>query len=235
MKHRIFLLAVFALAIFAVGCKANCTALQSLDPAEAQHVEARGDNSIYGYAHLKGTSGEKTTCAGMPVTLIPASAYADKIMKTVYGSKKEGRSDKEADLGELDPLFDRFRRESICNRHGEFRFIDVPDGTYYVVALMNLDADAEEEGYKREASRQHVSRGDDYREHRESRYAAVQHGPGPVMSFGDKPTSLGSDQEYTPWASRQENPYRNGRRHEGTIMQRVSVEQGGTARFTLIR
>ena len=234
MRRCIPLLLILGLLVMVLGCKADPATQQTLDPAQAQYVEKRGDNSVYGYTFINTDAGDKLTCAGLPVSLIPASSYAQAIMKKAYGSTDKGYSDKETAIDDLDPLFDRYRRESTCNRYGEFRFIDVPDGDYFVVALMNLDAAMEESGYSREHSRGHTNRRDDYREHRDHRYTNTA--PAPIPNYGEMlPEPQPPLPQEKPWPSRQEHPYRDGRRYQGSLMERVCVENGESARLTLTR
>lgn len=236
MKYRIWsVIAAMGILLAVGGCRGGSDVTAALDPAEAKHVEERGDNTIHGRTFLETASGDRLTCAGMPVTLIPASQYASGVMEKVYGSTKKGFTSTEPDLGELDAQYARYTRESTCNQHGEFSFLDIPDGDYYVVSLVNLDVNAEESGDKRERAREPRDRRDDYREHRDNRHAYINLGPGPVWYDNDEVYAEKEKRhaEFTPWQNRSEHPQRNGRLHEGSLMQRVSVENGSTANLVM--
>jgi hypothetical protein len=130
----------------AAGCivLAGCTApvvLQSrFDPAEVAWFAARGTNTIAGTAIMRSYNGVARTCAALPVTLFPVSAYGRERMMHLYGSDQEGFNPivlgRTADFGGDDPAYLSTAKTTRCDARGRFAFTELPDGAYFVVGTV---------------------------------------------------------------------------------------------------
>jgi hypothetical protein len=123
------------------GCAAGPVALQSrFDPGEVAWFAARGTNAIAGSAILRSFNGKVKTCAALPVTLMPVSAYARERMRYLYESENDGFNPlvggKPADFGGDDPGYRTTAKTTRCDARGRFSFSELPDGDYYLVATV---------------------------------------------------------------------------------------------------
>jgi hypothetical protein len=134
-----------AAAILAVlvltGCGGGEVTLQSrFDPNEVAWFSARGTNTILGSAILRSANGKVKTCAALPVTLFPVSAYARERIRHLYESENEGFNPlvggKPADFGGDDPGYMATAKTTRCDARGRFSFSELPDGDYYLVATV---------------------------------------------------------------------------------------------------
>ena len=107
------------------------------DAAEARALMAPGVNQIKGNGFLRQQGGGVVTCAGEPVYLVPATAYAAERMRVIYGSEAgglgmEGRGPFPPNVQEyLDP-----QRDTQCDAQGWFTFDQVADGRFFVITLV---------------------------------------------------------------------------------------------------
>lgn len=132
--------AIFA-AVLLAGCSTGPVMLTSrFDPAEVAWFAARGTNTIAGNAIVRTARGTVKTCAADIVTLSPVSRYGRERMQALYGSDEEGFNPivggHPADFGGDDPRYLATARTTRCDAHGRFAFDELPDGDYYVVAMV---------------------------------------------------------------------------------------------------
>jgi hypothetical protein len=107
----------------------------SFDPSEVAWSEAKGNNSIEGNAVLRTVGGEVRTCAGFTAQLVPRSRYADERAIAIYGSIERGIG-RNVKFESTDPRYEAAIRTTTCDAQGNFSFEDLPDGEYYVAALV---------------------------------------------------------------------------------------------------
>lgn len=129
------------LALVLAGCAGGPVALESrFDPAEVAWFSARGTNAIAGTAILRTARGNAKTCAALPVTLFPASAYARERMRHLYGSEEEGfnpiTGGRPADFTGDDPRYTATAKTTHCDARGRFWFSELPDGDYYLTTTV---------------------------------------------------------------------------------------------------
>lgn len=99
--------------------------------------KARGPNTIKANALLRTRGGEVRTCAGLPAKLVPFSGGSQDFVVREFGSDQGGlKSSAKWSASNLDPYI----RDTICNAQGDFSFENLPDGKYYVVAVVTWEA-----------------------------------------------------------------------------------------------
>jgi hypothetical protein len=111
--------------------------LKPFDQDQALHQLRDGPNTLTGTALLLHRYGGASTCAGKQVALIPATAYADERMTALYGVAREGVVWPPGPRFEPDSLaYEAASRTGTCGVGGAFRFDNVADGAFYVVAIV---------------------------------------------------------------------------------------------------
>lgn len=113
------------------------------NPAEVAWISESGTNTVTGSAFIMSSSGQPVTCAGREASLVPVSAFADERIGYLYGSNEKGTNKQR----QLPPKFGPKKYERMvadyknhtltatCDIDGKFMFTDVPDGTYYLLAM----------------------------------------------------------------------------------------------------
>jgi hypothetical protein len=102
-----------------------------IDVTQFEWSSATGTNTVAGEA----------TCAGLAVSLLPATAYTDRFADKTFGSTESGtyapspRAKRRVMAPEVTP----FVRTQLCDSQGRFLFTDLPDGPYYVIAHVTRD------------------------------------------------------------------------------------------------
>lgn len=105
---------------------------------EAQHIHEKGSNIIQGQAFLRTNGGSVVTCAGFEVQLIPASKYSKERLVHIYGAGNTGYASVkkltntkfvQTDKGYLQNI-----RKARCDAQGNFKFSQLADGEYAVIA-----------------------------------------------------------------------------------------------------
>ena len=105
---------------------------------EAMRLLERGQNTIRGSALIRQSGGGVVTCAGKPVFLVPATAYATERARGIYGSDRGGYQNA---LGAPHIVFEpnpsaylALTKKTVCDSQGYFKFDHVADGSFYVCA-----------------------------------------------------------------------------------------------------
>lgn len=127
----------FALAAMVTGCAPRVVNLSSsFDVGQAGRMTQKGVNIITGSALIRQQGGGVVTCAGLPVSLIPSTAYADERIRVLYGNNLRGYSSvNQAVRFQPDPsTFYQLTKDTVCDAQGNFQFLNVADGTFYVVS-----------------------------------------------------------------------------------------------------
>lgn len=114
-------------------------------PEQVAWATEAGSNRIEGTALLRTRGGEPRTCATLDVGLIPWSRHAGERMAHLYGSLKGGFNP----IGELgrhprwakdEPAFYDSVRRAKCDAEGRFEFDELPDGEWFVEAVVTWEA-----------------------------------------------------------------------------------------------
>ncbi|MDR3528194.1 MAG: hypothetical protein P4L57_13045 [Rhizomicrobium sp.] len=130
-------LSVLAIAMALSGCASSVTLHTRFQPREVAWFAARGTNTIEGTAIARAYNGTAKTCAALPVTLFPVSAYARERMTALYDSDQEGFNPilmgRPARFDNDDPRYIQTAKTTRCDAHGHFAFGELPDGDYFLV------------------------------------------------------------------------------------------------------
>jgi hypothetical protein len=139
MKLGLIVLWVFAL----VGCAVPTKVVQlknSFDEVETAKLLQRGPNTIKGSALLRQQGGGVVTCAGLPVRLVPVTAYSAERMVHIYGNLYGGFASLEASKRAFEPSSAAYlqnTKETVCDPQGFFKFNDVANGDFYLVTVIS--------------------------------------------------------------------------------------------------
>ena len=120
------------------------------DAADFAWSKAPGKNTITGDALLRTVGGDVKTCAGYRVDLLPVTPYTEEYVTRRFKSVSGGYASHMSILYgsySLDAGIYTFQRETTCNAQGTFRFTDLPDGSYYVIAKVEWATVAGGGGY----------------------------------------------------------------------------------------
>lgn len=134
--------ALAAVLLAVAGCVEQgpppLTQTQSFNPADVAWASKPGKNAVTGHAVLRTVGGEARTCAALPVQLIPDSSYARERMLALYGSIRKGtrQAAGASRFERTDPEYISSSRQTRCDGQGYFSFDDVPDGVWYVTAVV---------------------------------------------------------------------------------------------------
>lgn len=134
-------MSIAALSVVVSACAAYPPRVLS-NEYRAQDVAwftSRGDNTLVGEALVRTRTGEVRTCAGLMVKLVPDSAHATERLGHFFTQGDRG-SYSALDLAGVenfenaDPQFYDQARTAVCDSNGQFRFEDLPDGSYWIIA-----------------------------------------------------------------------------------------------------
>ena len=106
--------------------------------AAARAALEPGEGRILGQAFVQSAKGRVIPAAGQVVGLIPKTPYADDRFRLAYGTGKFRRLFV-LGLGNPDPRYEESIREIKADKHGDFEFDNVKDGSYYVQAMAQND------------------------------------------------------------------------------------------------
>ena len=137
MKKIVLLIFTMALLTVTAGCALPL--VNKFDPAEAQAALEPGNNTIIGNAFFRHVYGIRE-CAGLPVQLIPVTAYSTERMRKTFRSTEAGDYFINTFPGfeNDDPAFysEGYRTE-VCDIDSYFVFDAVKDGEYYIAARVD--------------------------------------------------------------------------------------------------
>lgn len=138
MRTALFVLATAALI---TGCAAlpqgprEVHLKNQFDQAAAERLLAKGSNTVRGSALVRQQGGGVVTCAGLEVSLIPVTDYANERIQTIYGSQNGGFADVIRSRVVFVPdsaSYLLLRHKTRCDAQGFFKFDNVADGAFYV-------------------------------------------------------------------------------------------------------
>lgn len=141
---KVFRLLVGAAALTLVGCAIAppspdvIKTVAQFSPSDLAWSLISGTNGIEGSAVLRTVGGDARTCAALIVSLLPVSEYTAERIRKLYGSDTAGYRSAEAGVLIFDPPEDigPYERHATCDALGNFSFSNLPDGPYFVVALV---------------------------------------------------------------------------------------------------
>lgn len=96
-------------------------------------------NVIKGAAYLRARNGQTRTCAGAPVRLFPRGPSTIAYVRQAYGAETGGFARRTT--WEPQP-FDPVVTVQACDAQGGFAFDRLPDGEYYVAAVVSIESQA---------------------------------------------------------------------------------------------
>lgn len=125
-------------AIVLLGWVTACTPLVIEAPfstEEVSFINSPGAATLEGQAFLRQMGGGVVTCAGSGVILVPAGGYATELFTKAFGNRDGGLANVFVAAPESTPTdFETYTRKTQCDADGNFAFVQVPNGDYYVVS-----------------------------------------------------------------------------------------------------
>lgn len=107
-------------------------------PRQVSHA-----NVIQGTAFLRTRNGQTRSCAGSPVRLFPRGPSTIAFVRRAYGAETGGFARRTS--WEPQP-FDTVVTIETCDAQGGFAFDRLPDGDYYVAAVVSIESPAGDGG-----------------------------------------------------------------------------------------
>ena len=147
MRYPAVFVFALALALPFAGCVSPHLPISVTAPfhaGEAKIALEPGNNTVKGSALLspllQKSGGETVTCAGRPVYIAPATAYAKARMTALYGDGDAGFNPalNGRRLNEQVNFWAEGARETTCDAQGRFVFEQLKDGEYYVSSQIVL-------------------------------------------------------------------------------------------------
>ena len=102
----------------------------TFDPATAGLINKPGSASVHGRTHHAGTF----TGSGANVQLIPVTTYSTEYMNHLFEGTKAYYSSRRVNNLHVD--FKRFQRRARADGNGEFKFLGVAAGEYFVYSQL---------------------------------------------------------------------------------------------------
>lgn len=123
----------------------------AFDMDEANKMMRKGHAIIEGSALVRQNGGGVVTCAGVEVSAIPATRYAQERMYIIYGNDEKGFRPLSAAFGQKVPppapaTYLTAQRSAVCDAQGFFQFNDLAAGTYYIVTQIVWRVGASSQG-----------------------------------------------------------------------------------------
>ena len=116
------------------------------NPNQHHHILERGTNTIEGQAAVHYEDGGLASCAGDSATLVPDTAYTRARLNRLYGGHRDFAPISTAPRLPRDPQYETYVRHAPCDPEGRFRFDQVADGSYVVVAALRQPGERRTEG-----------------------------------------------------------------------------------------
>jgi hypothetical protein len=116
------------------------------NPNHAHYILEHGSNIIEGQASVRYEDGGLASCAGDSATLVPDTAYTRARLNRLYGGRRDFAPISTAPRLSRDPQYETYVRHAPCDAEGKFRFDQVADGAYVVVAALRQPGEKRAEG-----------------------------------------------------------------------------------------
>jgi hypothetical protein len=147
-------IALLIFTLFLAGCAATTPPpprhlTSEWNPADVAWSAEKGTGSITGQAFFQTRGGQPRTCAGLEVSLIPQSPYADERIEAIYGDTVKGYRPAWRGRIHFAPDHTTYHDtmiEAVCDAQGNFSFEDLPAGTYYVITRLTWQVDYSVQG-----------------------------------------------------------------------------------------
>jgi len=138
MRFWRFLLAgpVFAAAALA-GEPVKLDHVFNID--EVSFVKQPGNSTVTGTAFITLADGTVKNCAGFNVELLPVAAYSTERIVRTYGNDQQGQILMDQNPPKFTPDAPEYHEallKGACDARGQFRFSNVPEGDYFVMAFI---------------------------------------------------------------------------------------------------
>ncbi len=130
MKNIAFLILVAMTLSGCAGSRTSHSLNSEFNPKEAMYIFTVGRASISGRAFVKTSDGKIHPARNSKVTLVPATRYAQERINAIY----RGRSgaNKAVKFPNADPRYHYFTRKTTADAKGNFSFVDISGGDYYI-------------------------------------------------------------------------------------------------------
>lgn len=128
-----------AIAIFASFVLAGCQPISApterlaFDATAASYIHAKGSQRIEGQAYVVARDGSPRPAANRSVRLVPATDYARARFEALYQGKTFIRAAM-MPMVNADPHYAAYTRPAKTDARGNFRFLNVAPGDYFVTA-----------------------------------------------------------------------------------------------------
>jgi hypothetical protein len=128
-----------AIAILASIALAGCQSISApservaFDATAASYIHAKGSQRIEGQAYVVTRDGSPRPAANGTVRLVPATAYAKARFEALYQGKKFIPAAMVPAVN-ADPHYAAYTRMAKTDANGNFRFLNVAPGDYFITA-----------------------------------------------------------------------------------------------------
>ncbi len=110
----------------------------AFNPQEFAWSVDAGPGAIGGHVAYRSVSGERWTCAGQVMALIPATRYSAERMQVLYGSQARAivpaAQVRARNAAPPDPRFGQYVHTATCDAHDGFSFARLPIGPWFLIA-----------------------------------------------------------------------------------------------------
>lgn len=121
----------------------------AFDEAAAQRMVQPGPNIVSGSALIRQNGGGVVSCAGLPVNLVPKTAYARERVIGLFGGDIRAFAPAHTMHKTFSPDPESFRQNmlvTVCDTQGRFEFSQVADGEFYVVTVITWNVANQAQG-----------------------------------------------------------------------------------------
>jgi hypothetical protein len=135
MILKIGFLSLISLALY--GCSGNRgghSLNSQFNPKEAMYIFTVGRASISGQAFVRTSDGKTHPARNSKVTLVPATSYAQERISAIYGGRRG--ANRSVKFPNADPRYHYFTRKTTADAKGNFSFVDISGGDYYVTTTV---------------------------------------------------------------------------------------------------
>lgn len=114
---------------------------------DAAYINKKGTNTILGQGMSKTRGGNVKTSAGNKAYVYPVTEYTTEMMTLLFQDVNSGHR-MYVDLGgevvkrevtNIDPELTRYVKEQTCDAQGNFEFLNLPNGEYFVVTTVTWE------------------------------------------------------------------------------------------------